>query len=315
MASSAVMAIVAAAVLATVAADSGLVDAPAGPIQGVVTPWAREFRGVPFAKSPVGSLRWALPQRAAPWTQTLDASQDGPGCPQQCVLPKRGCPPTTSEDCLLLNIFTPLPDSDIAVEDAQDGGSPVMVFIHGGNMRQGYAGGPLYDGTHLANTTGVVVVVIQYRLGMLGWLTTNTTMPPNLGLRDQLMALAWVQDNIAAFGGDPSKVTVFGQSAGAVSIAALLGAPASKGLFRAAIMERCVVQSPALHEPLLTPCRCRVAAASVNRLASRTAPQSNHRSGHTMWARVTRDAPAASPSTIAFASSRRTTSSRRRLRP
>mmetsp|Transcript_9705 Transcript_9705/g.34110 ORF Transcript_9705/g.34110 Transcript_9705/m.34110 type:complete len:551 (-) Transcript_9705:88-1740(-) len=220
-----------------VLADDSVVNPPTGPIQGVVTPFAREFRGVPFGKAG----RWEAPASPAPWTTPLDATKDGPGCPQACVLPKKGCPPTTSEDCLLLNVFTPLPGAEERAMNGDRnggaGGAPVMVFLHGGNCKQGYAGGPLYDGTHLVNTTGVVLVVIQYRLGMLGWLTTNTTMPANLGMQDQIQALRWVQDNIAAFGGDPSAVTVFGQSAGAVSIATLLTVPETKGLYRAAIME------------------------------------------------------------------------------
>lgn len=221
--------------MATAAADDeSIVHAPAGPVRGVVTPYARQFRGIPFAQPPTGERRFAPPEPMAPWTETRDALMDGPGCPQTCVLPPHGCPPTTSEDCLLLNVFTPRVEASKAMDP---GGAPVMAFIHGGNMRQGYAGGILYDGTHLVNTTGVILVVLQYRLGPTGWLASNNTMTPNAGLLDEIAALKWIQTNIAAFGGDPTKVTVFGQSAGAVSGALLLSAPPAEPLFRNAILE------------------------------------------------------------------------------
>lgn len=217
--------------VASAAEPEDTVRAAAGTIVGRVSPFARSFRGIPFAQPPVGALRWNQPQPMAPWTTPLSAFRDAPGCPQDCQLPEAACPPAQSEDCLFLNVFTP------RASHLPAAGAPVMVFFHGGNFKQGYAGGLLYDGTSLANRTGVVVVVAQYRLGVLGFLNTGDTIRGNYGLYDQQQALRWVQDNIAAFGGDRGSVTIFGQSAGAMSVASHLVMNASRGLFHKAIME------------------------------------------------------------------------------
>jgi carboxylesterase type B len=162
---------------------------------------------------------------------------DPPGCPQSIPcnlpLPELTCPKRVTEDCLYLNVFTPLsaqPDAKI----------PVMVFFHGGNFLRGYSGGFLYDGQYIANTSSTVVVTVNYRLGAIGFLVFgegSDAIEGNYGFKDQRLALHWVQDNIAAFGGDPGQVTIWGQSAGAVSVALHMTTVRSSGLFNKAIME------------------------------------------------------------------------------
>jgi carboxylesterase type B len=197
---------------------------------------ARAFRGIPFAKAPIpeNKLRFEKPVAHDPWTTTLKAFKDGPGCMQQCALPTLTCPPTISEDCLVLNVFTPLTANATSK-------LPVQFFIHGGVFRQGYAGGLLFDGSYVASTTNTIVVSTQYRLGALGYLYSGPAadgkIGGNFGTYDQLMALEWTKTNIGAFGGDPSQVMLYGQSAGAASTAALMALPTAKGLFRNAIME------------------------------------------------------------------------------
>lgn len=196
------------------------------------------FKGVPFAAPPVGDLRWAPPHPVAPWTGERDAGVFGPACPQ----PQRpdgrpnggGFSGSTSEDCLNLNIYAPK-----AAKHA-----PVMVWIYGGANVFGSNAVPSYEGTGFARD-GVVLVEVNYRLGALGFFAhpalTKAAKPgemlANYGLMDQLAALAWVQRNITAFGGDPKNVTVFGESAGGVDILALLTSPAAKGLFQKAAVE------------------------------------------------------------------------------
>jgi carboxylesterase type B len=202
-----------------------------GQIQGKLTPdgLARAFRGIPYADPPTGDYRWAAPRSINPWNSILNAEQDGAGCIQKCHLPPIACPPVQSEDCLFLNVFTPRLDTI-----AQP--LPVMAFLPGGAFLNGYGGGPLYDGRYIANTTNTILVVIQYRLGLMGF-GANEALSGNFGFFDQQMALHWIQDNIAAFGGDPKRVTLFGQSAGAMSTALHLTADSSRGLFHQAILE------------------------------------------------------------------------------
>jgi para-nitrobenzyl esterase len=192
------------------------------------------YKGVPFAAPPVGPLRWRPPQPAARWTGVRDATQFGAVCPQT---PGRGVPPgaTQSEDCLFLNIWAP----SAAHHDA-----PVMVWIHGGGDENGAASQPQYDGAPFARD-GIVFVSIAYRLGPLGWFAhpalTREAGPgaplANYGLMDQIAALKWVQRNIRAFGGDPRKVTVAGESAGGENVLFLMAVPAARGLFARAIDE------------------------------------------------------------------------------
>ena len=226
----------AALMVATGAQAQGLsVKTEGGMVAGAANDHARVFQNIPFSAAPVGALRWAPPARVPAWTGARDATKAGPSCPQPMTAD--GTPNTggangpVSEDCLQLNIYTPK-----AARAA-----PVMVWIHGGAHRTG--AGWIYDGTNFARD-GVVVVSINYRLGPLGYfahpaLTAAAGAQPtgNFGLMDQIAALKWVQRNIAAFGGDPANVTVFGESAGGMSTLALLATPAAKGLYRKAIIQ------------------------------------------------------------------------------
>ena len=208
--------------------DAGTLAGSRDSVTGVLV-----FRGVPYAVPPVGSLRWRPPQPPTPWTGVRAATAFGPGC----VQPARGAPflvdaARQSEDCLTVNVWTPATDS---------ARRPVMVWLHGGGFFGG--GGAQFDGRALARK-GAVVVTLNYRLGPFGYLAHPALAAEdpkggsgNYGLLDQVAALEWVRRNAARFGGDPARVTVFGESAGAVSVAALLVAPAARGLFHRAILQ------------------------------------------------------------------------------
>jgi para-nitrobenzyl esterase len=220
--------------------DSGLLAGGAESSPGV-----RVYKGIPFAAPPVGALRWREPQPAVPWSGTRDASQFGNVCIQPpgptegpqarlniAVLPDS---PPMSEDCLYLNVWTPAQASTERL--------PVMVYFFGGAFTEGAGSVPLYDGDQLARK-GAVVVTMNYRLGPYGFfahpaLTEDSPhgASGNYGLADMVASLRWVRDNIAAFGGDPGNVTVFGQSAGAMAIASLVTSPETKGLFQRAISQ------------------------------------------------------------------------------
>lgn len=201
-----------------------------GRVRGRVRDRVATFRGIPFAQPPVGALRFQAPVPALPWDGVREASEFGSAPPQgQAMSPSRaGNPATTGDDWLTVNVWTPQPDSAARL--------PVMVWIYGGAWMFGHGGDPAYDGTLLARDGEVVVVTFNYRLGVEGWAQLEGA-PANRGLLDQIAALQWVRDNIAGFGGDPRKVTIFGQSAGAGSVAALMAAPRANGLFRRAIAE------------------------------------------------------------------------------
>lgn len=195
------------------------------------------YRGIPYAAPPIGDLRWRPPAPVQPWDGTREAKEFSAACPQPASdYPSSGdTPANTSEDCLYLNVWTPAKSAGDKI--------PVMVFIHGGAFGQGAGSISLYDGTALAKK-GVIVITINYRLGALGFLAHPQLVQEspngssgNYGLLDQLAALDWVQRNIAAFGGDPSRVTIFGESAGATSILLHLVSPQSRGLYRQAIVE------------------------------------------------------------------------------
>jgi para-nitrobenzyl esterase len=206
----------------------------AGPITGETKDGVHIYRGIPFAEPPVGELRWKPPVALkAKWDKPRAMTKFGPACPQPGYLGV--AEKDMSEDCLHLNVWTPATQVDAKL--------PVMVWIHGGAFFLGASSQGVYDGLELAKK-GVVVVTINYRLGVFGFLAhpALTKESPhkasgNYGLFDQLFALRWVQDNIARFGGDPGNVTVFGQSAGGICVNFLMILPKSKGLFQRAIVQ------------------------------------------------------------------------------
>ncbi len=213
---------------------AGTVQTTNGAVRGTVEHGVSVYRSIPYAAPPLGDLRWTPPQPATVWKGVRDATKFRPMCPQ----PPFGDAPITqplSEDCLFLNVWSPA--------QAAGGNLPVMVFIHGGGYEGGSSSDPLYDGVHLAKK-GVVVVSINYRLGILGFLAhpaLSATSPQhvsgNYGMLDQIAALKWVQANIGHFGGDPARVTIFGESAGANAVLTLMASPLAKGLFAQAIAE------------------------------------------------------------------------------
>lgn len=219
--------------------DRVALTAPCGPLQGRRAGAVSAFLGIPFAAPPVGPGRFAPPVPAAPFTEPFDARRFGTVSAQDIdplaeVVPGAEnlfyAPGTVAgEDCLNLNVWAPA-DAD---------GAPVLVYVHGGGFLCGSGSGPWLDGAAHAREHGLVVVTVNYRLGFLGGLYLGDLDPGRscLALQDQLLALRWVRDNVAAFGGDPGNVTVAGESAGAMSVAALLFAPAAEGLFRRAIVE------------------------------------------------------------------------------
>ncbi len=226
-----------------VAIQSGtLLHLDAGDVQGVTEGGTRHFFGIPFARPPVGERRWQPPVPAEPWAGVLDASAMGPACAQNAGITS---PYSENEDCLHLNVWTP--------EPAPSHPLPVMVWIHGGGNTGGSTadevplgiGGLFYDGRLLAEQHGVVVVSANYRLGVLGFLShpalagedSKRAFSGNQALLDQRLALEWVRDNIAPFGGDPDNVTIFGESAGAFDVCFHVASPGSRGLFHRAISE------------------------------------------------------------------------------
>ncbi|XP_028665937.1 cocaine esterase-like [Erpetoichthys calabaricus] len=218
----------------------------------------REYLGVPFAKPPLGPLRFSAPQPPEPWTEVRDATHSPAICLQnveqyfasfsEIADPQK---PIVSEDCLYLNIYTP-------AVPKQESKLPVMVWIHGGALIMGSAS--QYDGSALAAYENVVVVVIQYRLGYLGFLSTfDENCSGNWGLLDQVAALQWVQKHIKNFGGDPDSVTIFGESSGGCSVSALVLSPLSSGLFHKAISESGVILLPGVVTENIDPIKKKVA--------------------------------------------------------
>lgn len=192
-----------------------------GLIRGTDTGLARVFSGIRYAAPPVGRLRWAYPLPATPWRGIRDATRPGNRCPQT------GAYASATEDCLFLNVTTPRQPSDKPL--------PVMVWLHGGGYTHG--AGSLYDAQRIASQGNVIVVTVNYRLGVFGYFGyPGLPGSGNFGLADQIAALRWVQRNARAFGGDRHNVTLFGQSAGAMSACALLSSPAVAGLFDKAIL-------------------------------------------------------------------------------
>ncbi len=239
-------ALIAVAALATGMASPSLAAAPQiqtqnGLMIGKSEDGAMVFRGVPFAQPPIGALRWQAAQPVKPWTGTLNATKFGPGCLQKTKMTAAdkaasgSAPKSVSEDCLTLNIWAPA---------KADHPLPVMVWLHGGSHVVGAGSLPYYDGSSFARD-GVILVSINYRLGLFGYfahpaLTKAASVDAPLGgygTTDQLEALRWVQKNIAAFGGDPANVTLFGESAGGMSTLAILSSPSAKGLIAKAIVQ------------------------------------------------------------------------------
>ncbi len=215
----------------------------------------RIFRGIPFAAPPVGALRWRAPQPVLPWQEVRKADTPPPICMQ--ARPKgvsvfsypEQATETISEDCLYLDLWAPVMEKNAAK-------LPVMVWLYGGGFTGGSLGNPLYDGSNLAEK-GAIVVVANYRTGKLGFLALKELSDEsghhasgNYGLLDQIATLEWVKKNIARFGGDPSRVTIFGQSAGSFAVSLLMGSPAAKGLFQRAIGESGAQFGPVVDEPV-----------------------------------------------------------------
>jgi para-nitrobenzyl esterase len=217
-----------AALAACTSSDELRVTIDTGVLHGARTGAIRHFFGIPYAAPPIGANRWRVPQPAATWTGTRDALQVGSECPQSFL------GSADDEDCLFVNVWTPPGARDL----------PVMVWLHGGGFIFGSGGDKWYDGGLLA-ARGVVVVTLNYRLGALGFMAhaaldaDDPAYPTsgNYGLEDQRAALAWVQRNIAAFGGDPHRVTLFGESAGGFSTCVHYLSSRTQGLFDAAIVE------------------------------------------------------------------------------
>lgn len=218
------------------AQDRPTITAPAGEIRGRLEGDIRTFKGLPYAAPPTGPYRWRPPMPASVWSGVKDAASFGPAC----IQPTPGQPHiysdslgATSEDCLTLNIWSPVAASD----------APVIVWIHGGSLVAGSSKERYYDGTAWARE-GAVVVTINYRLGVLGYLAhpdlsveSPAGISGNYGVMDQIQALRWVQQNIASFGGNPSNVTIAGESAGGLSVLYLMASPLAEGLFHKAIAQ------------------------------------------------------------------------------
>jgi para-nitrobenzyl esterase len=223
-------------VLAVPASAQPMVSAPAGSARGEALQGVNVFRGLPYAQPPVGRRRWRAPEALGPWRGTRDATSFGPVCHQP--QPRPGsiyfeALPAMSEDCLTLNIWAPA--------DARN--APVFVWIHGGALTNGASRQIMYDGAAMARR-GVILVSINYRLGVLGYLAhpglsaeSREGVSGNYGLMDQIAALRWVNRNIAAFGGNSANVTIAGESAGALSVMYLMAAPQARGLFAKAVVQ------------------------------------------------------------------------------
>lgn len=225
--------------------SQAVTTAPVGTLQGEAWDGVTVYRGIPFALAPVGERRWAPPEPVPDWDGVRQATVFGPACPQPPSRPDSIYHwelPAVDEDCLSLNVWVP--------DGAED--APVFVWIHGGSLVTGTGSQEMYDGAKLARETGLVVVTINYRLGVLGYLAhpeLSAESPQNIsgnyGLKDQVAALEWVERNIGAFGGDPDNVTVAGESAGALSVVLLMVSPEARGLFDKAIAQSAYMVSMA----------------------------------------------------------------------
>lgn len=230
-----------------------IVSSSYGQLSGVQENGIHYFKAIPYAKAPLGELRFQAPQKAEPWQGVRDASKISAAAPQN-----KGTVTMvdqTSEDCLYLNVATPAPDNKKR---------PVMFWIHGGSFTTGSGEQSIYLDSPIPQRSDVVLVTINYRLGVLGFVNFNSinqdgNFVSNIGLRDMIAALEWVQENIEHFGGDPDNVTIFGESAGAMGVSCLLGSPKASGLFHKAI-----AQSGAAHMTTLASDAKRVAQAFLD---------------------------------------------------
>jgi para-nitrobenzyl esterase len=217
--------------------ETAIVETASGKLRGVIQQGVHTFRGVPYGASTAGSNRFMAPRKPEPWTGVRDAFQNGPTAPQLGGAPNplilgHTAPSFESEDCLVVNVFTP----------GLSGKRPVMVWLHGGGYARGAGSAHSFDGNYLARAGDVVVVSVNHRLNVFGYLYLGGigeryADSGNAGMLDVVAALQWTHENIAHFGGDPGNVTLFGQSGGGAKVSTLLGMPATKGLVHKAIIE------------------------------------------------------------------------------
>jgi len=227
------------------------VGSPAGRLRGEVRAGVARFRGIPYAAAPIGPLRFAPPVALPPWSGVCDATRPGPAAPQgrSALEPILGSDPAPQSEAKCLTLTVERPDSDAA-------GLPVLVWIHGGAFRTGRSGGARQSGAAVAARVGAVVVTLNYRLGPLGYLYLGGPDQGNAGLLDQAAVLRWVLGNVAAFGGDPGRITLGGHSAGALSAVALAGSPNAVGV------QRLILLSPQLDD-VTTPERAATQARNL----------------------------------------------------
>ena len=218
--------------------ETPVVETASGKLRGVIQQGVQTFRGVPYGASTAGSNRFMAPRKPEPWTGVRDAFQNGPtapqlGAPPNALILGHRAPTFESEDCLVVNVFTP----------SLSGKRPVMVWLHGGGFAGGAGSAHSFDGNYLARSGDVVVVAVNHRLNVFGYLYLGDVGGEkyadsgNAGMLDVVAALQWTHENISHFGGDPGNVTLFGQSGGGAKVSTLLGMPATKGLIHKAIIE------------------------------------------------------------------------------
>jgi para-nitrobenzyl esterase len=236
-------------IAAVAAFEDAIAETSSGKVRGVVIETVNVFKGIPYGAPTSGKNRFMPPVKAAAWSGTRDALAYGPTAPQMSDnsgTTAAGSPALQNEDCLVLNVFTP------ALKDGRK--RPVMVWLHGGGFSSGSGSGRILDGTSLAGTHDAVVVTLNHRLNVFGYTYLGDAMgsdfapSSSVGLLDIVAALEWVRDNIAAFGGDPNLVTIFGQSGGGRKVATLMSMPGARGLFHRAIIESGAVLRLTTHE-------------------------------------------------------------------